>query len=65
MDVLNANMFIELNKAMNYNQGMYIGEVIKTVLQLTQPTLEQDRKVKLQNTDLYDALVKYNKIKGL
>jgi hypothetical protein len=65
MDVLNANMFIELNKAMNYNQGMYIGEVIKTVLQLTHPSLEQDKKVKLQNTDLYDALVKYNKIKGL
>jgi hypothetical protein len=58
-------MFIELNKAMNYNKGMYVEDVIKTVLQLTQPTLREDRRIKLQNSDLYNALVKYNKIKGL
>ena len=58
-------MFIELNKAMNYNKGMYVEDVIKTVLQLTQPTLREDRRVKLQNSDLYNALVKYNNVKGL
>ena len=65
MDVLIQNMFIELNKAMNYNKGMYVEDVIKTVLQLTQPTLREDRRVKLQNSDLYNALVKYNNVKGL
>jgi hypothetical protein len=65
MDVLIQNMFIELNKAMNYNKGMYVEDVIKTVLQLTQPTLREDRRVKLHNSDLYNALVKYNKVKGL
>jgi len=65
MDVLTQNMFIELNKAMNYNKGMYVEDVIKTVLQLTQPTLREDRRVKLQNSDLYNALVKYNNVKGL
>ena len=43
MDVLIQNMFIELNKAMNYNKGMYVEDVIKTVLQLTQPTLKIGR----------------------
>lgn len=67
----------ELKIAMKYNNDLYIEEVIKIVLDFSCPGRvyneeyyeNKSRKPKLKyeltNQILYDALVKYNKIKGL
>jgi hypothetical protein len=66
MEKLTDKMFDELKIAMKYNNNLYIEEVIKIVMDFSCPTYNTNTKrSKIMNQDLYDALVKYNKIKGL
>ena len=66
----------ELKIAMNYNSNLYIEDVINIVLDFSCSYNEKYfdnvlrkpkvlRKYTVTNQTLYDALVKYNKIKGL
>jgi hypothetical protein len=77
MKTLTDKLHDELKIAMNYNSNLYIEEVIRIVLDFTCPgsvyneeyyenkSKKPKLKYELTNQILYDALVKYNKIKGL
>lgn len=77
MKTLTDKLHDELKIAMNYNSNLYIEEVIRIVLDFTCPgsvyneeyyenkSKKSKLKYELTNQILYDALVKYNKIKGL
>ena len=77
MKTLTDKLHDELKIAMNYNSNLYIEEVIRIVLDFTchgrvyneeyykNKSIKPKLKYELTNQILYDALVKYNKIKGL
>lgn len=77
MKILTDRLHDELKIAMNYNSNLYIEDVINIVLDFSCPgriyneeyyenvTRKPKLKYELTNQILYDALVKYNKIKGL